>query len=241
MPERFELALKIACVALAALLLYEFSRLVSRWNPLARAHVPTLPTLSTNRDAGGKTTNSPVAQMPKPAQAETNPVSSQKTGKSETNAVSQKPAAPATNPAPAKIAEGRMPMPSPFPPPMMMGMGMMGMKPPDLPPAIQTRVDRIAQSEIVAPFIRPLPLALLGIAGDSAFVRAPNGQAGVIKEGGEVGGIKLVRIGTNRVLIEQDGQQKELTVFSGYGGESLLPKPTAPLKADTSGEPPISK
>src|SRR6266508_642724 len=122
MPERFELALKIACVALAALLLYEFSRLVSRWNPLARAHVPTLPTLSTNRDAGGKTTNSPVAQMPKPA------------------------------------------------------------------------------------------------------------QAGVIKEGGEVGGIKLVRIGTNRVLIEQDGQQKELTVFSGYGGESLLPKPTAPLK-----------
>ena len=129
-------------------------------------------------------------------------------------------------------------MPSPFPPPMM---GMMGMTGPDLPPAIQTRVDRIAQSEILAPFIRPLPMALLGIAGDSAFLRAPNGQAGVIKEGGEVGGIKLVRIGINRVLIEQDGEQKELTVFSGYGGESLLPKPTQSLKAETPGEAAGSK
>ena len=105
-------------------------------------------------------------------------------------------------------------------------MGMMGMKAPDLPPAIQARVDRIAQSEILAPFIRPLPMALLGIAGDRAFLRAANGQTGVIRQGGEVGGIKLLRIGTNRVLIEQDGQQKELTIFSGYGGESLLPNST---------------
>ena len=37
---------------------------------------------------------------------------------------------------------------------------------------------------------------------------------------------KLLRIGINRVLIEQDGQQKELTIFSGYGSESLLSKQT---------------
>lgn len=235
MPDRFELALKIACLLLAALVLYEFSRLVARWNPLARTTVPALPTLSgrTNVEAIGKATNPPLAQMPKQAQAASNAVTWQKPGKSETNAVtSQRPATLASNPAPAKVAEGSMPMPFPFPPPMMM----MGMKAPELPPATQARVDRIAQSEILAPFIRPLPMALLGIAGDSAFLRAPTGQSGVIKVGGEVGGIKLVRIGTNRVLIEQDGQQKELTVFSGYGGESLLPTPTQPLKAETSRE-----
>ena len=223
MPERIELTLKIVCLALAALLLYEFSRLASRWNPLGHATVPALPTLSarTNIEAVAKATNAPGARMPEPTKAETIPVSSPMPGKTETNALAK--AAPsATNTAPSKVAAGPMPMPSAFAPPMMM----MGMKAPDLPPAIQTRVDRIAQSEILAPFIRPLPMALLGIAGDRAFLRAANGQTGVITQGGEVGGIKLLRIGTNRVLIEQDGQQKELTIFSGYGGESLLPNST---------------
>jgi len=226
MPERINLTLKIVCLALAALLLYEFSRLVSRWNPLGHATVPALPTLSdrTNIEAVAKATNAPGARMPEPTKAETNSVSSPMPGKTETNALAK--AAPsATNTAPSKVAAGPMPMPSAFAPPMMM-MGMMGMKAPDLPPAIQARVDRIAQSEILAPFIRPLPMALLGIAGDRAFLRAANGQTGVITQGGEVGGIKLLRIGTNRVLIEQDGQQKELTIFSGYGGESLLPNST---------------
>jgi hypothetical protein len=67
-------------------------------------------------------------------------------------------------------------------------------------------------------------MALLGIAGQDAFLRAPNGQTGLVKEGEELGGVKLLRIGTNRVLIELEGQQKELSVFSGFGSESLLPK-----------------
>jgi hypothetical protein len=99
-----------------------------------------------------------------------------------------------------------------------------GAKPAELPPGIQARVDRITDSEILGPVIRPLPMALLGIGGNTAFLRAPSGQTGLVKEGEEVGGIKLLRIGINRVLIEQDGQKKELTMFSGYGGESLLPK-----------------
>jgi len=70
-----------------------------------------------------------------------------------------------------------------------------------------------------------LPMALLGIAGDVAFLRAANGQTGLVKEGDSLGPLKLIRIGINRVLVEEDGQQKELTIFSGYGGESLLPKP----------------
>jgi hypothetical protein len=121
-------------------------------------------------------------------------------------------------------------------PPGMAGMGMPGMSlnpfaPPgrrvdDLPPAIQARVSRIVDSEILGPVMHPLPMALLGIAGDVAFLRTASGQSGLVKEGDSLGELKLVRIGVNRVLIELDGQKKELMIFSGYGGESLLPKQT---------------
>jgi len=90
--------------------------------------------------------------------------------------------------------------------------------------AAQARIDRITQSEILAPVIRPLPMALLGVAGKDAFLRAPNGQTGLLREGEELGGVKLLRIGTNRALIEYEGQKQELTIFSGYGSETLLPK-----------------
>ncbi len=99
-----------------------------------------------------------------------------------------------------------------------------GKKPADIPPAISARIDRITQSEILGPVIRPLPMALLGIGGQDAFLRAPNGQTGLLKEGDELAGVKLLRIGTNRVLIEHEGQKKELTVFSGFGGETFLPQ-----------------
>jgi len=99
-----------------------------------------------------------------------------------------------------------------------------GMKDSTLPPAIQAHVDRITQSEILGPVMRPLPMALLGIAGKDVFLRAPNGQTGLLREGEELGGVKLLQIGTNRVLIELEGQTKELSVFSGFGSETLLPK-----------------
>ncbi len=95
---------------------------------------------------------------------------------------------------------------------------------PELPPAVKARVYRVYDSEILGPIMRPLPMALLGIAGDTAFLRAPNGQTGLVKTNGEVGGLKLLQIGVNRVLVEQDGKKEELTIFNGYGGESLLPK-----------------
>ena len=101
---------------------------------------------------------------------------------------------------------------------------LMGPKPPDLPPLTKARIDRITQSEILGSIIRPLPMALLGIAGKDAFLRAPNGQTGLVKEGDELGGVKLLIIGTNRVLVEHEGQKKELTVFAGFGSETLLPK-----------------
>jgi hypothetical protein len=95
-----------------------------------------------------------------------------------------------------------------------------------LPPEIQARVDRVVESEIFAPINHPMPMALLGVAGKVAFLRAPSGQTGMVKEGDSLGEIKLLRVGINRVLVEQDGQPKELMIFSGLGGESLLPKPT---------------
>lgn len=91
-----------------------------------------------------------------------------------------------------------------------------------LPAGIQARVDKIVDSEILAPVMRPLPMALLGIAGETAFLRSASGQTGLAKVGDSVGEIKLLSIGINRVLVEQDGQKKELMIFNGYGGESLL-------------------
>jgi hypothetical protein len=89
---------------------------------------------------------------------------------------------------------------------------------------VQARVDRIIQSEILGPAPRPLPMALLGIAGTNAFLRAPSGMSGMIGEGGELGGIRLLRIGTNRVLVDEGGTNRELTIFEGVGGQSLLPR-----------------
>ncbi len=128
--------------------------------------------------------------------------------------------------------------PASMPPPMgmPMGMGMSmggppfmrgpggGRPPRPLSALIQARIDRITQSELLAPIIRPPPMALLGIAGRDAFIRTPSGQSTLLREGGESDGIKLLRLGTNRVLIEQAGEKKELTIFSGFGSESLLPK-----------------
>jgi len=130
-----------------------------------------------------------------------------------------------TNVAMAKASAARRP---PNIPPQMMGQmgGPGGAKAVKLPPEIQARVDRVVESEILAPINHPMPMALLGVAGKSALIRSPSGQTGMIKEGEDLGEIKLLRIGINRVLVEQDGQPKELMIFSGLGGESLLPKPT---------------
>jgi hypothetical protein len=96
----------------------------------------------------------------------------------------------------------------------------------ELPPAARARIDRIVQSEILGAVVKPQPMAVLGLAGADAFIRTPSGQTVLLREGEETNGVKLIRIGTNRVLIEHEGQQKELTLFSGFGSESLLPKTT---------------
>ncbi len=153
-----------------------------------------------------------------------------------TNALAQMAAnnnpAAGTNPVvmgAAKISENNLP------PAMAMAGGMriggvpmmpgMAGNAPKLPPEIQARVDQIVNSEIFAPVMHPMPMGLLGIAGETAFVRSASGQTGLVKAGDSLGDLKLLKIGINRVLVEQDGKEQELTIFNGYGGDSLLSKP----------------
>lgn len=112
-----------------------------------------------------------------------------------------------------------------------------GKVPDDLPPLIKGRIERITMSEILGQIVRPMPMALLGIADKDVFLRAPDGQTGMIKVGGELGGVKLLQIGTNRILIEHEGQKKELTLFSGLGSETLMPKTTDKTNETTKKTP----
>ena len=113
----------------------------------------------------------------------------------------------------------------------------MGGKPVELPAEIKDRVDRITQGEILGPVIRPMPMALLGIAGPNAFLRSSDGQTGMIKEGEKLGSLKLLRIGNNRVLIEEEGEKKELSMFAGLGSETLMPAKEPPAKEKKPNEP----
>lgn len=222
MLNRFEPILKIVCLALAVLFLFQVVHRGLHVDPLGNASVPPLPRISVSEQVRDASTNAAVKKKIEATNAvsvsaavtnaPTNSVAKQKAG--DTNAVAQlKPAKRHRNLGPH------------------FGSPSAAL---NLPPAIQARIDRIKESEILGPFIRPLPLALLGIADDDAFLRSPDGQTGLVKEGGELGGIKVLRIGINRVLIEQDGEKKELTLFDGFGSDSLLPK-----EADTSTNGPI--
>jgi hypothetical protein len=184
---------------------------------IAAADMPQTNTLSKATNTLAKGTNGP----PGGSGSETNVVGGSASG---TNTVAKGTNSPPrtgpTKPGPAspgpEMAMGGMPG--------RMGGPNRGPQTP-LPPEIQARVDRIVESEMLAPVMHPMPMALLGIAGQSAFLRAPNGQTGLIKEGEELGGIKLLEIGINRVIVQEEGEKKELTIFNGFGSESLLSKP----------------
>ncbi len=307
--------LKIVCLVLAVLVLYQLAQVVRRANPLAHVVIPVLPTLAVDKNvppnagattnvsnpAGASTNKSSVKTNSLPLKsgnaAETNLMATAAASKAESNAAvevakatnstnlmasSQAATANATgktnvstvavesttnapgraNPAhaveitatnlitganvilppalagtnssisnlnagtnagPLAKLKSKGTTPNGRPGMMMMGFNPRGPALPELPPEIKARIDRIFESEILAQAMRPLPMGLLGIAGDVAFLRTASGQTGLVKEGDSLGDLKLLRIGINRVLIEQGGQKKELMIFEGYGGKSLLP------------------
>ncbi len=240
--------LRLVCVALAALLVSEASGIWLRRAPLARLALPAVPTLeaaATNSPAGGTNANRPVTNASgsatnRPGTNAPGSAAGTNSPSSRTNAPSRGTNAPAvgtnapttgTNTAAAgtnravnaAAATRRGPAGgNPRPPRGGGGPGGMAGLGPDTPPEIKARIERIYQSELFGPVNHPVPAALIGIAGDQAFLRAANGQTGPVKVGAELGGLKLLRIGVNRVLVEEDGEQKELMVFAGFGGDSLL-------------------
>jgi hypothetical protein len=233
-----EQILRIICLALGALLFLRFVWVILTANPLARVVVPELPTLPNESSVSNSppTTTAmmnsakhgrpdqPVGKKDLPATM-TNSAGPRAVAKKADPNAHAVPARAMTNAnAPGDLSgtndrpghahrgrHGQLP-------------GAIGFSGPKatVAPAVQASIDRITDSEILGPVVRPLPMALLGIAGQMAFLRTPNGVTGLVKEGDEVGGIKLLRIGINRVLIEENGQQKELSIFGGIGGESLI-------------------
>ena len=215
MLERLNPLLRLVCLALAGLVLYQVSQLAFKRDVIARSSF-NLSAIKTNT-------------------VSTNEASTNSAVKKDTNA-------PPTNAAPATAMPPEMGLPPgvTLPPGVSMPPGMaMAMRggpggrlsrgggggASDLPSDVQALVEKIKTSQILGPDIKPPPMALLGIAGKDVFLRAPSGQTGMIREGEELGGVKLLRVGTNRVLIEHEKQQKELIIFEGIGGESLVPKP----------------
>lgn len=245
MADQLDKGTRILTMVLLGIVLFQLSSSILRKDPLARLQVPTAPrweaVTSTNSGPAGKATVSLPAA--KPIEGGTNSVATNGAAStgivgSSNRASEGKPLVGPTN-SPAKtgatnlaangsVTNTRPSGPIPRPAPGMMPGTMPGMagrgggKP--LSASLQSRVERITQSEILAPIIRPPPMALLGIAGRDAFLRTPSGQTQILREGAELDGVRLLRIGTNRVLVEHAGEKKELMIFAGFGGESLLPK-----------------
>jgi hypothetical protein len=254
--DRLESISRVLCIGLGALLALQLVNAIMHGDPLGRATIPDLPTLPADASSASVQTNTApgsnsVTSVKTNSLPATNTVASVKTNSgsvANTNAVAKtnatlvaEAAAPVkTNAAPVASAttsektnaapgvDGKTNSVAGAKPARPRLGGPLGMqnKKIDLPPAVQARVDRVVESEILGPFIRPMPMALLGIAGEDAFLRASDGQTGMVKEGAELGAVKLLRIGTNRVLVEENGEKKELTLFAGMGGDSLLPPET---------------
>jgi hypothetical protein len=227
MLERYERILKTLCAVLGAVVLYEVSHLAMHINPLRHVAIPALPALATEATApkSARRTNS----EPK-ASSNLQPHASGTNATASSNELGPiAPGKPGTNAL--VLTEAKTTPPMPMTEMTMPGMPVMGGHPrpgggmpgaADLPAEIKARVDCIAESEILGPMDHPLPMALLGIAGDQAFLRTDSGETGLVKIDAKLGDLKLLQIGINRVLVEKNGEKKELTIFSGLGGNSLL-------------------
>lgn len=245
MHERLPRILQLLPRFLAAALAIRILLIVFQPNPIAHIEVPMAPHWHPEEPVPlTRPKFPPATNSPKPAATSTNLATRNKSAtngfgtnlvKGATNLVGTNRPPGGTNtvetesalhPPDAPSIELPPGMPVGFPPGFPPGMGMPGGSrgPAPIPPLIQARIDKITQSELLAPVFHPPPMALLGIAGKDAFLRTPYGQMSLLREGGEADGLKLLRIGTNRVLVELAGEKKELIIFEGLGGESLLPK-----------------
>lgn len=252
MPNRLDRILQAVTFGLLAVIAFQIFGLILRRNPLTGLETPQAPhwqlgetnaatgtnalipntnRLAPNGIVGAVNTNLPIAETNHlPAKGTKASVVATNDSTVLTNGLASRTNAlvSGTNSASSSTYGPPIKSNTPLaggPPPSGRGMNPRGPRSATpLSPLIQARIDRITQSEVLAPVFRPPPMALLGIAGHDAFIRTPSGQSTLLREGGESDGIKLLRLGTNRVLIEQGGEKKELLIFEGFGSESLLPK-----------------
>jgi hypothetical protein len=246
MLEKLTPVFRIASIALAGFIVLQGARAVAKKNPLASIKLPKieLPAVKVEAKSDDKKAGATAAAAPDhaanpaagpqagpgaphpPAAATGGPVVSMASGGGPPVMMSMPNGMPPGMPPGARMT-GSRPMPPGMPPrgmPMMMGgMGAPGL-PPNTPPEIKDRLDKIYQSQILGMIIRPMPMALQGIAGKEVFIRTATGQSGMASEGSEFGGVKILKVGTNRVLVEVDGKEQELTLFQGLGSDSLLSK-----------------
>jgi hypothetical protein len=208
--------LKGLCLVLGAFFVWQLLGALRTQDPLSNVTMP--PPRRSIESTGGTTSNTPaplpISVVPKTTGV--NVASSSITNASNVSTTS----APAVvvRASPTAVSSG---VPAPG---AAAGTPRSGAtKPPVLAGVAQGWVDKIKDSEVFGAAPKPLPMALLGIAGPDVIIRTATGQTGLLREGEELSGVKLLRVGTNRVLIEHEGQRKELTLFSGFGSESLLP------------------
>jgi hypothetical protein len=79
----------------------------------------------------------------------------------------------------------------------------------DLPPEIEKRSAKIEESGILGGTPKPPPMALIGIAETYVFLQTPKGQTEKIKEGESLNDVKVLRVGSNRLLVRHEGQTSE--------------------------------
>lgn len=177
MSRQIELALKIACMTLGAVIGAQIFFLWTEKDPLE----------------GLDELEASLVDLEAPAKAQ-GPKIDKSDGKKDDSSGEKEKAAP---PAGGKAAEAASPTPPKY-----------------------RVIDRSGIFGSVPPRQTPQP-SLMGIAGRYALIRLPDGRAELLDEGSETGGVKVLRIDTNRVLLEFKGKQVELTIFSGMGSSPL--------------------
>src|SRR5438105_10351618 len=141
MPERYTPALKIVCLGLAALMVAQMARLAARKDPLEQLSFSALAILPADaeKEAGTKDTNSvPPARATKQDAAPAPIMVSVEFGPNSSNLIAMG----------QKGTKIRPPLPA----------SSGGSMTTDVPPAVQTRIDHIVQSEILGPVLSRLPL-----------------------------------------------------------------------------------
>ena len=89
---------------------------------------------------------------------------------------------------------------------------------------VKTSIEIMKRSGLFGSPPKPRPSTLIGIAGDMAIIQTGSGGTKAMSVDETFQNVKLLKLDTNRALIEENGKTRELTLYSGMGSESLIDK-----------------